>query len=108
LSPPPPPPPWPDFGIKTMGETGSKTSISHREGTTDHPSKDTIECGWQPVIRKVQPEENNLPPHPKNKKKQTNRKSNRHYTSSCCILATEVSNLCIVYYYKQKLDSQET
>jgi hypothetical protein len=39
--------------------------------------------------------------------KQTNRKSNRHYNSSCCILATEVSNLCIVYYCKQKLDSQE-
>jgi hypothetical protein len=64
----PPPPPWLDFGIKTMGETGSKTSISHREGITDHPSKDTLECGWQPVIRKVQPEENNLSPHPKNKK----------------------------------------
>jgi len=98
-----------------MGETGSKTSISHREGITDHPSKDTLECGWQPVIRKVQPEENNLSPHPKNKKrkrkrtnKQTNRKSNRHYTSSCCILATVVSTLCIVYYCKQKLDSQET
>jgi hypothetical protein len=52
-----------------MGETGSKTSISHREGITDHPSKDTLECGWQPVTRKVQPEENNLPPHPKKTKK---------------------------------------
>jgi hypothetical protein len=63
-----------------MGETGSKTSISHREGITDHPSKDTLECGWQPVIRKVQPEENNLSPHPKNKKrkrKRTNKQTNK-------------------------------
>ncbi len=44
--------------------------------------------------------------HPTQKKQK--RKSNRHYTSSCCILTTEVSNLCIVYYCKQKLDSQET